>query len=501
MKNTPLYSLEVEKNCIAGLMKYPRLAVSIPDNITASDFYGEIHRFIFPFILKAVKEQASLNPTLLADHIKQTGYSPKIDLSIQDYLDSLALLSVASDDVLPSFKELKKYAICRDLMSTSQAMQEEIRANLNEPVEDIVEKLDILYGNKLDIYQEKNNEFVDVFGSMRKFISDLAENPVDDKGIPSPFPIFNKYYGGFRDGNVYVWASRAKQGKSTLLSSMAYNLSQRRTPDNRQVEVLYLDTEMETKDFMLRQAAAISGVPFWYIDTGNFKNNSDYNNKLLAALREIDASQPHVYHIYVANKNIDQIISLINRWFYQKCKEGKSKPVIIYDYLKLTGEKISDSQREHQVIGDKVNKLKETATKIQAPLLTAIQINRTGITTGKDEVLDDESVIAMSDRISWFASFLAIFRRNSRAEVKELGGYENGTHRMVVLNARFEGRESQGHGQLLKKSDGSWEQNHINFLVDNFQVSEKLDLKSLIEKEKKTQVIDQTSKDEDTELF
>ena len=78
----------------------------------------------------------------------------------------------------------------------------------------------------------------------------------------------------------------------------------------------------------------------------------------------------------VEGKSTDEITSICLNWHHKNVGTG-NKCVVIYDYLKVTGEKITQSNQEHQVLRDKVFKLKESiANRLKAPLLTALQTNR-----------------------------------------------------------------------------------------------------------------------------
>lgn len=478
MQNTSLHSIDIEKNCLSGLLKFPREYFRIDDPITTTDFVFEMNKQIYSVLIRFIKENKEIDNVLIAEQIKNQGYTPQDNnFTVFEYLDSLSLIQITKEAVIPSFKELKKYSICRELEKNAQQIQAEIRKNINSTTEEIVAKVDTVFGSKVDIYNSSANNFVDIFETMESFLNERAADPVLEWGIPSPYPIFNEYFGGYRNGNVYVYASRAKQGKSTLLSDIGYHLS-KTTHNKKVIKVLYLDTEMETKDVILRQAAAITGVPFWWLDTGQFVKRDDYKELVAKAMRHLKGDKPNFIHYYVANLEIDRIVSLIRRWYYSQCAiDPNIQPVIVYDYLKLTGEKMSNNQQEYQVMGEKVNKLKEVATQIQAPLLTAIQINRMGVTTNREEIVDDESVIAISDRINWFCSYLGIFRRKSRLEL-ENDGMDNGTHKLITLSARFQGKASQGHSDVIKVN-GEYRQNYINYSVNNFKVTEGSSLEKM----------------------
>src|SRR5690606_32531892 len=141
-----------------------------------------------------------------------------------------------------------------------------------------------------------------------------------------------------------------------------------------------LDTELETYRVQYRMAASIAGINEWYIKTGKWRRHPE----MVKALREkafpiIRQFKKSIDHLYVGGKTIDEVCSLIRRWHAKNINVDKGEvPIIAYDYIKLTGEKLSDSWKEYQVIGEKTDRLKQIATEIQAPLIAACQTNEEG---------------------------------------------------------------------------------------------------------------------------
>ena len=157
---------------------------------------------------------------------------------------------------------------------------------------------------------------------------------------------------------------------------------------------------------------------------------------------------------------------------------GRGNPFVLgYDYIKLTGERVGNNWAEHQAIGDKVDKLKKLAEELNCPIITAIQANRSGenFNRRRGGVVDDSSAIAQSDRLQWFASYVGIFRRKTVDELSD-DGEEFGTHKLVTLKTRFQGKDAAGHHDLVRRTDenGSvrFENNFLNFNVSNFNVEE-----------------------------
>ena len=194
-----------------------------------------------------------------------------------------------------------------------------------------------------------------------------------------------------------------------------------------------------------------------------------------------------VFHQHVGSKTIDEVATIIRRWYWTHVGRG-NKCLICYDYLKLTGEKLSNNWAEYQAIGEKTDKLKRIAEEIDSPIFTAVQINRSGENQKKDtkKVTDDSSVIAQSDRLMWFCTFLAIFRRKTAYELTE-DGKAFGTHKMIKLKGRYQGKDAAGHDDGIERlmEDGSveYEENYINYDVQNFNVKEVGTLQDILKEE------------------
>ena len=135
-----------------------------------------------------------------------------------------------------------------------------------------------------------------------------------------------------------------------------------------------------------------------------------------------------------------------------------------------------------------------------------MQMNRSGESRNKnsDLVVDDSSAIAQSDRLQWFAAFTGIFRRKTLDEIA-LDGEDFGTHKLIPLKTRFQGKDAAGHQDYLRRffPDGSkkFTMNYLNFNVSNFNIQEKGSLRHVIEKAKETYSLDDKNKNDSDGLL
>ena len=466
-----IYSLQVERHVLSGLLKYQDLFADIDVFLSENDFFNDVHSTIYSVFKNIKYKGENVDKVLLAEKIKNLGISFKDEINIFDYIDNLTFSQITEQATMTACKELIKFRIRRELCQTADNLKEYVTKNAEDSLDEIISKIDGIYNKKISSYSE-NDIPINIFEGVEDLIEERGNSPKDETGLITPYSEFNRMYGGLKNGNIYAIASRPGQGKSTWLNDICFKTAI--NPKNK-TKTLILDTEMQTVDIQLRMVASLSGVPVWYLETGNWRKNEEMTRKVREAWSKVKKYE--YFHYHVGNKNIDQICSIIRRWYLSKVGRG-NQAMIAYDYIKLTGERVGQNWAEHQAIGDKIDKLKRISEEIQCPVITAMQLNRTGESFNRKgtEVVDDSSVISLSDRLQWFASFVAIFRRKTLDELA-LDGQAFGTHKLIPTKTRFQGKDAAGHQDLVRRLDSTgketWAQNYLNYQVENFNIEER----------------------------
>lgn len=477
-----IYSLQVERHVLSGLLKHQDLFADIDVFLTENDFYNDVHSSIYTVFKNIKYKGENVDKVLLAEKIKNLGISFKDEINIFDYIDNLTFSQITEEATMTACKELIKFRVRRELCQTADNLKEYVTKNAEDSLDEIISKIDGIYNKKISSYSE-NDIPINIFEGVEDLIEERGNLPKDETGLITPYSEFNRMYGGLKNGNIYAIASRPGQGKSTWLNDICFKTAI--NPKNK-TKTLILDTEMQTIDIQLRMVASLSGVPVWYLETGNWRKNEEMTKKVREAWSKVKKYE--YFHYHVGNKNIDQICSIIRRWYLSKVGRG-NQAMIAYDYIKLTGEKVGQNWAEHQAIGDKIDKLKRISEEIQCPVITAMQLNRTGESFNRRgaEVVDDSSVISLSDRLQWFASFVAIFRRKTLDELS-LDGQAFGTHKLIPTKTRFQGKDAAGHQDLVRRLDSSgkevWGQNYLNYDVQNFNIEERGSLADVAERQR-----------------
>ena len=127
-------------------------------------------------------------------------------------------------------------------------------------------------------------------------------------------------------------------------------------------------------------------------------------------------------------------------------------------------------------------------------MITSVQSNRTGITGNRnpDSIIDDESIVSLSDQITQFSSHLFILRPRLPREMQtEPDCYSRATHRLKCVKNRHLGEDRLRATEpvLMPAIDDAGdavgndraEQNQIFLRIDNFGVEEVGDLRDMSE--------------------
>ncbi len=486
-----LHDLTLEQRLLSALIKYPQEFLAVQSLFSEDDIYSEesvLHRTIFTLIKQAVEKGEDVDGPILAQRAVKLGINfddalPK-DFTIGDYIVSLSQKNVAENSVEKLARELKKLSIRRSLASTGDDLK---KAMLSLPSSasytEIIEAADKVYNKQVNHFELSGDVPVNIYSEMEALIEERGNNPITDFGMMGPFPLVNKIYGSLvREGNISVVCARAKVGKSQL--AMRYTTF---IADKYDINVLHLDNgEMSKEELIFRQAAALSGVPLHLLETGKWSQaGEEIVNKVRSVWKRIKKLK--FYYYCVGGMSADEMIALSKRFYYNTVGRG-NKMIISFDYLKTTGQ-LDGALTEWQLVGEIIDKFKRFITKELifdgkpvASMFTSVQSNRSGITTNKkaEHIVDDESVVSLSDRIIQYCSHMFLLRKKTMDERLE-EGEEFGTHKFINFAARHLGEDVSGHLEPVKIQD-QLRNNFINLEFKNFGIEERGDLREIARK-------------------
>jgi replicative DNA helicase len=297
---------------------------------------------------------------------------------------------------------------------------------------------------QISIESNRGTDAVDIAEGLVQLVEEAKAAPTDVRGLSTGFDILDNAINGLEPGTLTVLGARPKAGKSATLLNMAKHLAY-----SEEVPILYLDTEMSTKEQQYRLLAILSGVPEKEIKNGTYASNSEWDRAVDEALQI--ARSGKILHKYYPDFTAEGVSALTRKYKHQY-----GIGCVIFDYIKLPDADLQQmgKVKEYQALGYLCVALKNLAGQLEIPVLTAAQIGREGANKGRVTATD----FADSDRILRYANTLLGLAPKTRDEIKKLEeehGRESaiamGTHRLQILDTRAGGTNFGGIDMYFRK--------------------------------------------------
>lgn len=468
------HSYKQEKNVLAGIIRYPETWLEISPFLTKEDFYSKykkVHFVIFTIIKNELDQNKPIDPVLISEKINNLGITDGA-IKIFDYIESLSLIQISKNGLLEAVKELKKITARREIYEASKQNLDFVSdpkvSNLK--LSEIIQSVDEVHNKKINSFYTEDNDPHNLCTDLHAFIEELGENPKEHLGLITHWPHFNAYYGGLRLKDSYGFAGRAKNGKSTIMMDVAYRVAntidQTKFCGQKKIPILFLDTEQERDENRIKLASCIANVNPALVESGRWRQNEEAVKAIRENLPLLEGDGSTYYHVYIPRLSVAEIKSICLRWYYKHV--GRGNPcLIVYDYLKLSGDDLVSTSKEYLAASHKLDVLKDMVKEeINASLVFGVQRNRSAL--GK-EAADDETSISLSDGLVQLATSLFIIKRKTPEEIAE-ETLKHGTHKLISVVTRKLGFD--GLSNDLIKYKGKWINNFLNMDIHNYRVNE-----------------------------
>jgi replicative DNA helicase len=480
-----IYSLELEQHLLAGLIKHPDKYGNIASFINENDFCADenaINKTIFYVLRQALENAEKMDEVLLSQRVNALSISFPNDIKISDYIHSLALRKVSADNIEKIAQELKKFSVRREIYDGAKKVADQMRKMApSTPYNEIIEQADNTFNEKINFFDAGPTTPVNISDEMEEWIELRGNNPITEFGLMSPYKRLNDLYGSLlRPGNITVVVARSGVGKTRFCMDFCTKVS-----SEYNVPVLHFDNgEMSKEELIVRQCSALSGVPASLLETGQWRQAGDeVINKVRAVWKKVKNIKFYYYN--VGGMSVDNMIATLRRFYYSKI--GRGNPLIFsFDYIKTTFEN-NGAKSEWQIVGEMVDKFKKAIQKEilcdgdpVIPMITSVQSNRQGIVNNRQaqDVVDDESIVSLSDRITQFCSHMFILRQKTLDEIANEPNF--GTHKLINVKSRHLGSEYMRAINPVRMPDGSLRKNAVNLQMDGFNVEERGDMVDLV---------------------
>lgn len=420
-----------ERAVLSTIIQYGSKAyVEISDLISTNTFSDDNNKILYKIFSNILNTQEQIDLASImsnANELKLSSFIEKED-NIR-YIRSLLNFPINIDNIRSFAKKLKKLEITRKAQFKHKIAFDELQ-NITgkESIDEILSISERPIKELYDELSDKQEGPVLIWDGGEEFLTNLADNPVENIGIPTPWARYNAAIGGgLRRGGVSLIGARPKNGKSTMSKDCGVHVAK-----TLKIPVLYLDTEMLKNEQLMRIVAGLSRIDTSRIETGKFGKTEIERQRVINTIKQ-NAKVPF-YHISIAGKDFEEVMTIIRRWILRVVgydDNGKVKDcLVIYDYFKLMSSDSLKSMEEYQALGFQVSALSDFCKQLDFPVLAFVQLNRDGVTK------ETSDIISQSDRLLWLCTSFSILKRKTEEEIS-VDGQENGNTKLIPLEARF----------------------------------------------------------------
>lgn len=488
-----IYSFALEKKVLSGLLQHPEKWAEVSSFLTEDDFYSEdskVNVSLFKMLRNALNNAEQIDDTILIERINGLKISFPDSIDPPEYIRNLAFFKISPEVFITSVKELKKYTIRRKLCETCDEIKTKTtKIDPSKPYSEIVRQADNLYNDMIKGFEMGESRLVNLAEIAEEIVEDRGENPPKEVGLMGPLESVNKIYGSLlRAGNITTITARSKVGKTLFAIDYLLDVAYK-----NKVPILHFDNgEMSAEELVFRMVAGQSGVPMHLLESGKWRKcgYGEWSAKeVVERVRSVWGRMKNIKLLYenVAGMSSEEMTSMLKRIYYSEI--GRGNPMIFsFDYLKSDFNNAGKGS-DWLLVGKTLHDFKQCISrdlkfdgKPCVSMFTSIQSNRQGITNNRtsDNIVEDESVVSLSDNVTQFTSHLFLLRKKTLDEIID-EGEEFGTHKLKCLVARHLGEDPFGHLEPVKMDDGTLKNNFINLKIENFKVKDCGDLRDIVE--------------------
>jgi replicative DNA helicase len=463
-----LYAPEVEGNALALLLQDPSVWGDF--YLINRDDWSKAHQPLWDVIAQQLNQTppGSVTPMMLAERLRGFGVVLEGGFDPYEYLQGLTTRYVEKKEAPHLARELKRLTVRRELVGKMDAARKELVATPNATFESMAALVEKALTSVTTEYYRP--EVTEVLGEhIIEVVEKRAEKPLtaEESGYLGPFKSINETIGplSYR-GSYTVVGSRSGGGKSSLAWFYQTYLAEK-----FDLPILHCDAaEMTVEELQWRAVCAMSEgeIPYWAVFRGQWKNNPRWaslvRDKIWPRVRKL-----RVYYKNMGVMSPQERIAFIRRFYYQKVGRG-SHLLINDDYLKAV-QSFNREAKEHQMLGNYVNDQKSLITEeIEASIWTGLQLNQSGIVTGKKEadLNDSEGAFSLSDRILQQSTHSLLLRYKVTEQLAREKNLFGNVCAIPLKKRQLLGERYQEMLLPIKMPNGKFVQNAVNLETKGF---------------------------------
>jgi replicative DNA helicase len=365
----PPADMDAEKALLGSVLLNSQILQDVGDKLKGEYFYDPRHSIVY---LAMVELWATSRPVDV--------------ISVLEYLHNTESLNKASSGTVD--KEFLLELISKTSLSTSHIHTSDLIKNkfvlrtiiqVGDEIKNLAylqkdhpsEILDDAQKQLFDI--SKNNmekEFVSITEVLKdtfERISQLHDNDVEFRGVPTGFIDLDNILGGLHSSDLLILAARPSMGKTSIALELVKHVAV-----VQKVGVAFFSLEMSKDQLVDKLVASTSGVSLSKIRSGHLSDDPANNEfiRLGQAIGQLDQAP-----IWIDDNGALNILEL--RTKARRLKSKYNVGLIVIDYLQLmSGKNTNYSGNRVQEVSDISRGLKMLAKELQIPIIALSQLSR-----------------------------------------------------------------------------------------------------------------------------
>lgn len=401
MKIEAIAAPEAEKTIIGSLLDDPR-RLSEVSHLSADDFFVPVHRIAWEAIraLDAAGKWRELDVrgAFLAvwDEIVRSGeagkFASEMDLVTWVQASSVAPLRRLADQIRAKRRRVQLAQIGRKLV----ALSDDVSEDEDEAMARALEGMALVADGRSTL--QRVGEWDRYPEELEARAAERAGGKRRSRGVPTYLePVDRDLWRGFRAGNLYVFAGRPGDGKSSFLRQMLLGHVANGGA------ALVFNGEMSREETRDALYPTMTGISSTRLDEGDV-DYGDFRNKVHPAWARLQSQDLSIS----GDVELETIESVATQWALSRvksCTREDRLPIVAVDYMQLLRLKQRTWRMDSVSVMKEISRrLKLLAMRLQVPVVSLSRLNRTGSKSEEPDMHDlaeagsvefDASVVGM----------------------------------------------------------------------------------------------------------
>ena len=359
------YNLEAEAATIGSALVNRAAAVEVAPWLAADAFYDEVNRTVWAALLAVANAGGVPNLVSVGQQLRRDEALDRVGgmARLSEYADLPA--GVYSANIAESAQLVETAHLERRLILGAQQAAR-IAA---DPAKDIASKLSDAQRVFAEIQPQSNGAGLAHIGGAiateRARVAALQAGKRVSTGVATQYRDLDEMTGGLQPTDLIILAARPSVGKTSMALSMAYNIANRMSEDDRDQDVVVFSLEMGREQLTQRLVSMHTRIDTHRLRTLHL--NSEEIELYMQGLDEI-AALP-VFLDDAAGVDL----AYIRHKLYAHVAARGTPAVVMIDYLQLMAAKAENRVQEVSAIS---RGLKSLAKEFRIPVIALSQLSR-----------------------------------------------------------------------------------------------------------------------------